>query len=92
MFDTLRAAGRDLKREVTVYQLVLKDRRTPKPAKLLLGLAVGYALLPFDLIPDFLPVIGQLDDIIIIPALVVLARKMIPQEIIEDCRRRAIEA
>lgn len=57
-------------------------------AKIFLGLAVGYALLPFDLIPDFLPVIGHLDDVIIIPVLVRIAMKMVPQEIVEDCRRR----
>ena len=89
MFDRLKAVSRMLKRELQVYQLVLKDPRTPKLAKAVLGLAVGYALLPFDFIPDFLPVIGHLDDVIIIPALVSIALKMIPQEIVEDCRRRA---
>ena len=89
MFDHLKAVGKTLKRELQVYQLVLKDARTPKLAKWLLGLAVGYALLPFDLIPDFIPVIGHLDDAIIVPTLVIIALKMIPEEVIADCRRRA---
>ena len=62
MFEKLKSLGRSLKREVTVYQLVIQDKRTPKLAKLLLMLAVGYVLFPFDIIPDFIPVIGHVDD------------------------------
>ena len=75
-----------------MYQLVLKDRRTPRLAKVLLGLAIGYAISPVDLIPDFLPVLGYLDDIVLVPALVLLALKMVPREVIEDCRARASSA
>jgi len=57
-----------MKQEIKVYQLVLADRRTPRTARFLLGLAVGYALLPFDLIPDFVLVIGHLDDLIAVTA------------------------
>ena len=85
----LKAVGRSLKREIQVYRLVLKDHRTPRFAKILLGLAIGYAVLPFDIIPDFIPVIGQLDDLIIVPALIITALKMIPNEVVEDCRARA---
>ena len=89
MLDRLKAIGRNLKYEIKVYQLVLTDERTPKLAKFFLGLAVGYALLPLDIIPDFIPVIGHLDDLVIVPALVLLALKMIPREVVDDCRRRA---
>src|SRR6266705_2239510 len=92
VFDNLKAVGRGLKRELQVYQLVLKDSRTPKPAKWLLGLAVGYTLLPFDLIPDFLPVIGYLDDVIIVPALVIIALRLVPAEVVVDCRSRVHSA
>jgi uncharacterized membrane protein YkvA (DUF1232 family) len=88
MFDRLKSMGRNMKREIKVYQLVLKDSRTPILAKFLLGLAVGYTLLPFDIIPDFIPVIGHIDDGIIVPVLVIVALKMIPREVIEDCRIR----
>jgi uncharacterized membrane protein YkvA (DUF1232 family) len=89
LFDHLQAVGKTLKRELQVYQFVLKDPRTPKPAKWLLGLAVGYALLPFDLIPDFIPVIGHLDDVIIVPLLVFIALRLIPGEVIAECRKKA---
>jgi uncharacterized membrane protein YkvA (DUF1232 family) len=89
MVSYLKKISQLFRREYEVYQLVLKDRRTPKLAKALLIIAVGYAALPFDLVPDFIPVIGQLDDIVIIPALVALALKLIPKEVVEDCRKRA---
>lgn len=79
-----------LKRELEVYRRVLGDVRTPWLPKLLLGLAVGYALLPFDLIPDFIPVIGHLDDLIVVPALVILALRLLPGGILDDCRRKPI--
>lgn len=92
MFKRLKLFSQQIKRELKVYSLVLKDRHTPKLAKFLLWLAVGYALLPFDIIPDFIPVIGQLDDLVIVPGLIVVALKMIPKEVVEDCRKRVDDA
>ena len=92
MFHRLKIVAERLKREIRVYRLVLKDSRTPRLAKILLGLALGYLLLPFDVIPDFIPVLGQLDDAIIVPGLVVLALKMVPGEVMRDCRIRARSA
>ena len=89
MLDKLKAAGRALKQELKVYQLVLRDKRTPWLAKFVLGIAVGYFLLPFDLIPDFIPVLGHLDDALLVPLLVIVALKLIPREIVTDCRRQA---
>lgn len=88
MFDRLKSIAKGFKRELLVYRLVLKDQRTPWMAKLFLGLAVGYALSPFDLIPDFIPILGQLDDVIIVPVLVIVAVKMIPKAVIEECRMK----
>ena len=90
LFAKLKSATAALHRELKVYQLVLKDPRTPRRAKIFLGLAVGYALTPFDLIPDFIPFIGYLDDVIIVPALVYIALKMVPKKVIEDCRQKAL--
>ena len=71
-----------------MYKLVLQDKRTPVMAKILLGAAIGYLLMPFDLIPDFIPVLGQLDDAVIVPGLIYLALKIIPKEIITEHRKK----
>lgn len=86
MLDKLKALAAHLKQEFAVYRLVLKHPETPLLAKFFLGLAVGYLLLPFDLIPDFIPVLGQLDEVVIIPILLYIALLLIPKAIIESCR------
>ena len=88
MFETLKRIGKNLKNELNVYKLILSDKRTPKIAKFLLNGAIGYALMPFDIIPDFIPIIGHLDDLIIVPGLILLAYHMIPKEVIDDCRKK----
>ncbi len=75
------------KRELRLYRNILADRRTPKVTKLLLGCAVAYAVSPVDIIPDFIPVVGHLDDAVIIPVLVYLALKTIPRPLLEEHRR-----
>jgi uncharacterized membrane protein YkvA (DUF1232 family) len=87
MLERMKSISRDVKRELVVWRLVLHDPRTPLPAKVMLGLAVGYLLLPFDLIPDFIPVLGQLDDILIVPGLVLFARRLIPNDLVESYRQ-----
>src|SRR6185503_15791007 len=85
----LRQIRRSVAREIRVYRLILDDSRCPRRAKLLLGAALAYLAMPFDLIPDFIPVIGHVDDAIIVPSLVWLALRSIPEEVMEDCRQRA---
>lgn len=85
--DNARKIAKQFKTEIKIYRLVVKDSNTPLLGKLLLGSAIGYLLLPFDLIPDFIPVLGQLDDLIIVPLLLVLALKLIPSDLIEKHRQ-----
>lgn len=89
--ERLKTISKNIKREINVYRLVLKDPRTPWLARVFLGSAVGYILLPFDLIPDFIPVLGLLDDVVIIPLLVWAAMKKIPYEVVRDCRSRIMD-
>ena len=89
-FERSKEIARSFKRELIVYQRVLRDERTPSRAKFLLALAIGYLCMPFDLIPDFIPVIGHLDDAVIIPALVFVALRSIPPEIVSEHRERVI--
>ena len=75
MFYQLKSIAKNLKRELKFYQLMLQDARMPRMPKWLLGIAVGYVLLPFDLIPDFIPIIGHLDDAVLVPLLIFIALK-----------------
>jgi uncharacterized membrane protein YkvA (DUF1232 family) len=87
-FDKMVAWVTEFRREIKLYQLAIQDARVPKRAKWFLGLALVYAVSPIDLIPDFLPVIGHLDDALIVPALIWLAKRSIPDEVIRECRAR----
>lgn len=71
--------------------LAARDTRVPLAAKLLAGLVAAYALSPIDLIPDFIPVLGYLDDLLIVPAGIWLAVRLIPADVFADLRRRAID-
>jgi len=79
-----------LKTDVYALYLAFKDRRTPWYAKAFIILIVAYALSPVDLIPDFIPVIGYLDDLILVPAGIYLAIKMVPAGVLAECRQKAI--
>ena len=92
MSKALKSAAHRLQVEIRICRLVLKDSRAPRPAKLLLWLALAHALSPIDLVPDFIPLLGQLDDLIIVPAFLIAALKLIPKEVIEDCRAKAVMA
>jgi uncharacterized membrane protein YkvA (DUF1232 family) len=83
-----RKVGR-LNEEIFALWLAYKDPRTPLHAKVFAAAVAGYALSPIDLIPDPIPVLGYVDDAILLPLGVVLARRMIPDEVLSECRERA---
>jgi uncharacterized membrane protein YkvA (DUF1232 family) len=91
MFDTWKQWARQLKRESYALYLACRDPRVPWFAKLFAGCVVAYAFSPIDLIPDFVPIAGYLDDLVIIPLGMLAARKMIPPLVLAECRTRAQE-
>jgi len=87
--ETWKQRAQGLKREVSAMYFACHDPRVPWYAKVLAAGIVGYAFSPIDLIPDFIPVLGYLDDLVIIPLGVMAVRAMIPGAILAECRERA---
>lgn len=85
----LKERASKLKREIPAVFLALKDKDTPIVAKMIAAVMVGYALSPIDFIPDFIPVLGYLDDIILLPALIIMTIKLIPKSVWEKCLKEA---
>jgi uncharacterized membrane protein YkvA (DUF1232 family) len=89
MLQALRARVLGLKAETLALYLAARDPRTPWTAKVLVGLVVAYVLSPIDLIPDFVPALGYLDDLILVPLGIALAIRLVPREVLAECRARA---
>jgi len=85
----VKAWADDLRADIYALYLAYSDPRVPWYAKVLVAAIVAYALSPIDLIPDFIPVIGYLDDLLLIPAGIALATKLIPKEVLEEHRANA---
>ena len=88
MLEKLKARAKALKRDAYALYIAASDPRVPWYAKAFMGLVLAYTFSPIDLIPDFIPVIGYLDDLIIVPLGIALAVKMIPPQVISDARNR----
>lgn len=86
----LEKQAKDLKRKTYTLYLVYKDTRVPLWKRLFLGAVIGYAVSPLDLVPDFIPIFGYLDDLILIPLGLYFALKLIPQEIMVECEQKAL--
>ena len=91
MLKSLRARAKQLKTDIPAVFLALKHKKTPVIAKVLAGVTVAYALSPIDLIPDFIPVLGLLDDVILLPLLIALIIKLVPSDVFEECRKEAAD-
>ena len=92
MLAALQNRAKALKREVLALSLAYRHPRTPWLAKLVVAGVVAYALSPIDLIPDFVPVLGLLDDLVLLPAGIALALRLIPAPVMAESRERAAEA
>lgn len=86
---TLKQQAKQLKHDIPAVFLALKHKDTPVMAKLLAGITVAYALSPIDLIPDFIPVLGYLDDVILLPVLIAATIRLIPADVFAQCREQA---
>jgi uncharacterized membrane protein YkvA (DUF1232 family) len=91
LIQRIKSSASSLKREIYALAIVVRDPRVPWFAKLFLGLVLAYAFSPIDLIPDFVPVLGYLDDLIIVPLGIAIALRMIPPQVIIDARKQAGE-
>ncbi len=89
--EKMRAWAKTLKRDVHALWLAARDPRTPWYVKIIAATVAGYALSPIDLIPDFLPVIGYLDDVVLIPLGIVLCVKLLKPELMNEFRAKATE-
>ena len=89
LLERLRQQARALKVETLALYLVARDPRVPWYARLFIAIVVAYALSPIDLIPDFIPLLGYLDDLILVPLGIALALRMVPPLVMDACRARA---
>lgn len=89
--EKLKRRAKHLKGETLALYLAYKDPRTPWHARVVVAIIVGYALSPIDLIPDFIPVLGYLDELILVPLGIALAVKLIPPDVLTESRERAKE-
>jgi uncharacterized membrane protein YkvA (DUF1232 family) len=86
MRNWLQQITREFKTQLSIYKAAIRHPRTSRLARWLLLAAIAYAASPIDLIPDFVPILGHVDDLIIIPALVALAIRLIPKDVLAECR------
>jgi len=89
MLDRARAWAARMRRETVAVYLAIRDPRTPWIARMVGALVVAYAASPIDLVPDFVPILGLVDDLLIVPAGLWLTVRLIPQEILDEARARA---
>lgn len=91
MWEQLRNGVARLRHETVALWFAIRDPRTPLAPKVLAVLIVAYALSPIDLIPDFIPVLGYLDELLLLPGLIWLVIRMVPAQVMEDSRAKAAE-
>lgn len=88
MFNKLGRIYGKYKKDLKLYRYVLADRRTPRITKILFGAAIGYAISPIDILPDVIPFIGQIDDLMVIPVIIWIGMRFVPKEVVDDFRAK----
>lgn len=88
MIPWLQAKAKQVHTTLSVYRLAFADARPPRRGKFYIGLALVYINSPLDVIPDWIPVIGWLDELVVVPLLLAMARRSIPANLLADCRRK----
>jgi uncharacterized membrane protein YkvA (DUF1232 family) len=91
LISRLKNRARSLKQELVALYYVWRNPDTPRICRVLILITLGYALSPIDLIPDFIPVLGYLDDLVIVPALIALSLRLVPPAVLADARHQAGE-
>ncbi|MFK9093752.1 YkvA family protein [Bacillus salipaludis] len=91
MFKKIKAWAKNLKRQIFILYYACKDHRVPWYVRVFTASIVAYAFSPIDLIPDFIPILGYLDEVILLPLGIMLALKMIPKDVLSDCEVKAEE-
>lgn len=91
IIDKMKKQANNLKNEITTIYYVYQNPKAKIIPKIIIIFTIGYALSPIDLIPDFIPILGYLDDLIILPALIALAIKLTPKEIMDESREKALK-
>ncbi|MBP3040499.1 DUF1232 domain-containing protein [Bacillaceae bacterium Marseille-Q3522] len=91
MFTRIKNWAKKTKKQIYVLFLAYKDKRVPWYARIFAACVVAYAFSPIDLIPDFIPILGYLDDVVIIPLGILLALKMLPDNVMTECTQKAEE-
>ena len=91
LLQTLRTKAQNLNTEIYALYLAYKHPKVSWAAKIIIAVTIGYALSPVDLIPDFVPVFGFLDDLLLVPAGIALSIRLIPLSILQECRLKALE-
>jgi len=87
--EKIKRKARKIKKEITIIYYAYQHPKMTILPKIMIGFTLGYALSPIDLIPDFIPILGYMDDLIIIPALILLSIKLIPADILDESRKKA---
>lgn len=89
LIDSAKKWARTIKRDVVALWIAARDPRTPLAAKIAAGAVAAYALSPIDLIPDFIPILGYLDDLVIVPLGILLVVRLVPKALMIEFRERA---